>query len=194
MIRINLLPTEEKSPRRSIQIKRPTGILFPLVLLLSGVSVVVATVVQQQAQVQALVKEVKACEQEIAELAPEVALVERLAKERAELDLRLSIIDQLSHMRFHAVRLVDELDRAVPDYLWLAKATQTSPTSMNLEGVTFSNLIVADFMTRLERSPHFENVNMAIAERGAINERDVTKFQLSMDLTPTAEPAPTGDN
>lgn len=194
MIRINLLPAEEKSTRRSIQIKRPSGILFPLILLFGGVSVVVATVVQQQAQVQSLLKDLKACEQEIAELAPEVALVERLGKERSELDLRLSIIDQLSHMRFHAVRLMDDLDRAVPDYLWLVKATQTGGTTMNLEGVTFSNLIVADFMTRLERSPHFANVNMSIAERGNISERDVTKFQVSMNLTPTAEPAPTGDN
>ncbi len=194
MIRINLLPAEEKTTRRSIQIKRPTGLLLPLVVLFLGVSAVVATVVQQQAQVQSLLKDLKACEEEISQLAPEVALVERLAKERSELDLRLSIIDQLSHMRFHAVRLVDELDRAVPDYLWLTGALQTGPTSMNVEGVTFSNLIVADFMTRLDRSPYFANVNMAIAERGSISERDVTQFQLSMDLTPTAEPAPTGDN
>ncbi|MGH7278873.1 MAG: PilN domain-containing protein, partial [Candidatus Rokuibacteriota bacterium] len=86
------------------------------------------------------------------------------AKERAELDLRLSVIDQLSHMRFNAVRLVDELDRAVPEYLWLTGALMTGPTSMNIEGVTFSNLIVADYMTRLERSPYFANVNMTIAE------------------------------
>lgn len=194
MIQINLLPAEEKTTRRSIQIKRPTGILLPLVILCLGITVVVAAVVQQQAEVQSLLKDLKACEDEIATLAPEVALVERLAKERAELDLRLSVIDQLSHMRFNAVRLVDELDRAVPEYLWLTGALMTGPTSMNIEGVTFSNLIVADYMTRLERSPYFANVNMTIAERGAISERDVTQFSLTVDLTPTAEVLPAGDN
>jgi len=194
MIHINLLPAEDKVSRRSIQIRRPTGILFPLVVLLAGVTVVVGAVVQQQAEVQSLLKDLKACEEEIATLAPEVALVERLAKERADLDLRLSIIDQLSHERFNAVRLVDELDRAVPDYLWLTGALMTGATSMSVEGVTFSNLIVADYMTRLERSPYFANVNMTIAERGSISERDVTQFSLTMDLTPTAEIAPSGDN
>ena len=194
MIQINLLPAEEKVTRRSIQIKRPTGILIPLVVLCAGITVVVAAVVQQQAEVQSLLKDLKACEDEIATLAPEVALVERLAKERAELDLRLSVIDQLSHMRFDAVRLVDELDRAVPDYLWLTGALMTTPTVMSVEGVTFSNLIVADYMTRLERSPYFANVNMTIAERGSISERDVTQFSLTMDLTPTADVLPAGDN
>lgn len=194
MIQINLLPAEEKVTRRSIQIKRPTGILIPLVVLCAGITVVVAAVVQQQAEVQSLLKDLKACEDEITTLAPEVALVERLAKERAELDLRLSVIDQLSHMRFDAVRLVDELDRAVPDYLWLTGALMTTPTVMSVEGVTFSNLIVADYMTRLERSPYFANVNMTIAERGSISERDVTQFSLTMDLTPTADVLPAGDN
>ena len=193
MIRINLLPAEEKQARKSISIKRPTGILLPLVVVGVGVTVVVASVVHQQAQLQAMNRDLKAVESEITRLAPEVALVERLGKERAELDLRLSVIDQLSEKRFDAVRLVDELDRAVPDYLWLTSAVQTGPNQMNLEGVTFSNLIIADYMTRLDRSPYFAKVDLGVAERGAIDERDVVKFKLSMDLTPTAPPAPSGD-
>jgi type IV pilus assembly protein PilN len=193
MIRINLLPAEEKAARKSLTIRRPTGVLFPLLVLGVGVSVVVASVVHQQAQVQALGHDLRSVETEISRLAPEVALVERLGKERAELDLRLSVIDQLSEKRFDAVRLVDELDRAVPDYLWLTAAVQTAPDEMRLEGVTFSNLIIADYMTRLDRSPYFSNVDLSVAERGTIEERDVVKFKLSMNLTPTAQPAPSGD-
>ncbi len=193
MIRINLLPAEEKAARKSITLKRPTGVLAPLLLLGIGVTVVVASVVQQQAQVRSLEHDLRAVESEISRLAPEVALVERLGKERAELDLRLSVIDRLSEKRFDAVRLVDELDRAVPDYLWITAAVQTGPDQMNVEGVTFSNLIIADYMTRLDRSPYFANVDLGVAERGSIDERDVVKFKLSMNLTPTAQPAPTGD-
>ena len=155
---------------------------------------VVAAVVQQQAQVQSLLQDLTTVEAQIDELKPEVALVERLAKERAELDQRLSIIDQLSSQRFHSVRMVDELDRAISDYLWITSVVQMGPTKMNIEGATFSNLIVADFMTRLDRSAYFANVEMTSAERGDINDRPVTRFQLTMDLTPTAEPRPVGDN
>ena len=195
MIRINLLPQEEQVVRTSsMQIRRPSGILMPLIILAGSVTLVVAAVVHQQAQVQSLSKDLQDVEVEIVKLAPEVALVERLAKERAELDLRLSIIDQLSGERFHAVRLIDELDRAVPDYLWMVSAMQVGQTNMNLEGVTFSNLIVADFMTRLDRSPYFANIDLTVAQRGVIDERPVTQFQISMDLTPTAQQRPVGDN
>jgi Tfp pilus assembly protein PilN len=193
MIRINLLPAEEKQARKSLAIKRPTGMLVPLVILGVGVTVVVASVVHQQAQLQSLNRDLKAVESEITRLGPEVALVERLGKERAELDLRLSVIDQLSEKRFEAVRLMDELDRAVPEYLWLTGAVQTGPDKMNVEGVTFSNLIIADYMTRLDRSVYFANVDLGVAERGLIDERDVVKFKLTVDLTPTAQPAPAGD-
>jgi Tfp pilus assembly protein PilN len=193
MIRINLLPPEEKQARKSLAIKRPTGLLVPLVVLGASVGVVVASVVHQQALLQSLGRDLRAVEGEIARLEPEVRLVERLGKERAELDLRLSVIDQLSEKRFDAVRLIDELDRAVPEYLWLTGAVQTGPDKMNVEGVTFSNLIIADYMTRLDRSAYFANVDLGVAERGLIDERDVVKFKLTMDLTPTAPPAPSGD-
>jgi Tfp pilus assembly protein PilN len=193
MIRINLLPAEEKAIRKSFTLKRPTGMLLPLAILAISVTAVVAAVVQQQAQVQSLSRDLRGVEAEITRLAPEVALVERLGKERAELDLRLSVIDKLSEKRFDAVRLVDELDRAVPEYLWLTAAIQTGPDEMKLEGVTFSNLIIADYMTRLDRSPYFADVDLGVAERGEIDERDVVKFKLAMALTPTAQPAPAGD-
>ncbi len=194
MIRINLLPPEEQVASRQIHIRKPSGLLIPVVVLAAATTLVVAAVVQQQAQVQSLLTDLQEVESEIVSLAPEVALVERLAKERAELDLRLSIIDDLSGTRFDAVRLVDELDRSISDYLWVVSALQSSPNSMNIEGVTFSNLIVADFMTRLDRSAYFAKVNLTVAERGLIDERPVTKFQISMDLTPTAQMAPAGDN
>ncbi len=193
MIRINLLPAEEKASRKGVTLKRPTGMLLPLAVLGACVTAVVGCVVQQSSQTQTLARDLRGVEGEINRLAPTVRMVERLGKERAELDLRLSVIDRLSEKRFDAVRLVDELDRAVPDYLWITSAIQTGPSEMKLEGVTFSNLIIADYMTRLDPSPYFANVDLGVAERGEIDERDVVKFKLSMDLTPTAPPAPTGD-
>ena len=193
MIRINLLPQEEKQARKSFAFKRPSGMLVPLALLGTGVTVVVACVVHQQAQVQSLTHDLKHVESEITRLAPEVALVDRLSKERSELDLRLSVIDQLSEKRFYAVRLMDELDKAVPDYLWLTSAQQTGPDQLAIEGVTFSNLIIADYMTRLDRSPYFAGIDLTQAERGLIEERDVVKFKLTSKLTPADATPPAGD-
>ena len=122
MIRINLMPREERSARRGkpqAAKKSSAGHARPLAIVAGVLVVIVGTIVQQQAQVHLLASEVARVESESRALAPQIAMVERLAHERADLDLRLSLIDQLSHGRFDAVRMMDELDRAVPDHMWL---------------------------------------------------------------------------
>jgi len=86
------------------------------------------------------------------------------------------------------VRLMDELARCVPDHLWLTGATQEAGSSISLEGVTYSNLVVSDFMSRLERSAMFDGVELTVAERSRIADRDLVKFRLTCQVTPD-EPA-----
>jgi Tfp pilus assembly protein PilN len=83
---------------------------------------------------------------------------------------------------------MDELARCVPDHLWLTGAVQDAGSTVTLEGVTFSNLVVSDFMSRLERSPMFANVNLEFAERGRVQERDIVKFKVTSAVT-SDEPA-----
>jgi Tfp pilus assembly protein PilN len=83
---------------------------------------------------------------------------------------------------------MDEMARCVPDHLWLTNAQQDAGSTLSLEGVTFSNLVVSDFMSRLERSPLFAAVELDVAERGAVGERDVVKFRVTCQVTPD-EPA-----
>jgi Tfp pilus assembly protein PilN len=79
---------------------------------------------------------------------------------------------------------MDELARCVPDHLWMTLAQQDAGSQLNLEGVTYSNLVVSDFMSRLERSPMFANVELGIAETGQITDRDVVKFRITCQVTP----------
>ena len=187
MIRVNLMPAEERAhkTRRAGKSRKPTaGLVLPIAILAGVIVLVVGLVVQQQAQIHLLVQEIAKVEKESRDLAPQIAMVERLAVERADLDLRLSVIDQLGRNRFEAVRLVDELDRAVPEHMWLTSMLQTGEGQMSLEGVTFSNLVVADLLVRLDRSPLFGDVALGIASRGVIEERDVVQFKLTMNVTP----------
>jgi Tfp pilus assembly protein PilN len=153
--------------------------------IVAGVLVlIVGTIVQQQAPVHLLASEVTRVESESRALAPQIAMVERLAHERADLDMRLSLIDQLSHGRFDSVRLMDEMDRAVPDHMWLRSLVPSGGDQVALEGVTFSNLIIADLMIRLEKSPMFSNVTLGNATHGIIDDHDVVQFKLTMNVTP----------
>lgn len=189
MIRINLMPFEERSQKaRRPQAARKSvgigGVLLPLAIVAGTLVLIVGTIVQQQAQVHLLSSEVARVERESQALAPQIAMVERLAHERADLDLRLSLIDQLSRGRFDSVKMVDELDRSVPDHMWLTAFVPGGADQVSLEGVTFSNLIIADLMIRLDRSPLFSNIALSSATHGVIDDHDVVQFKLTMNVTP----------
>ena len=98
------------------------------------------------------------------------------------------VIAKLEQGRAQSVRLMDDLARCVPDHLWLTGASQDSPGSLSVEGVTFSNLVVSDFMSRLEHSSLFAGVELEYAERSQFGDHDVVKFRLTCRVTPD-EPA-----
>lgn len=184
MIRINLLPREEKAQRRAPIEFKAGELVIPLAVLIAAILVITGTGLSQHSQVSSLEHSIADVDAQSRALAPQIERVNRLAQERAELDLRLGIINKLEKGRTQSVRIMDELARCVPDHLWMTLAQQDAGSKLNLEGVTYSNLVVSDFMSRLERSPMFANVELGVAETGQITERDVVKFRITCQVTP----------
>src|SRR5262245_11872418 len=124
MIRVNLLPREEKNQRKAgptIQFKMG-DMVMPGVLLGAAALVITGTALSQRSRASALQASIADVEAQSRALAPQIAKVNRLAQERAELDLRLGIIKRLEKGRTQSVKLMDELARCVPDHLWLTGA------------------------------------------------------------------------
>lgn len=188
MIRINLLPREEKAQRKAAFQFRAGELVIPVAVFAAAILVITGTALSQHSRVSSLRHSIAEVDAQARALAPQIERVNRLAQERAELDLRLGIINRLEKGRTQSVRIMDELARCVPDHLWMTLAQQEAGTRLNLEGVTYSNLVVSDFMSRLERSPLFANVELGVAETGQITERDVVKFRITCQVTPD-EPA-----
>jgi type IV pilus assembly protein PilN len=188
MIRINLLPREERAQRKSAIQFTPGELVIPVAVFLASILVITGTALSQHSRVSSLQHSIAEVDAQSRALAPQIERVNRLARERAELDLRLGIINKLEKGRTQSVRIMDELARCVPDHLWMTLAQQEAGSQLNLEGVTYSNLVVSDFMSRLERSPLFANVELGVAETGQISERDVVKFRITCQVTPD-EPA-----
>jgi type IV pilus assembly protein PilN len=185
MIRVNLLPREEKSQRKSVSIDFKIGeMVLPGAMIGLSALVIAGTVMSQQSSVRSLQQSITQVDNEARALAPQIARVNQLAQERAELDLRMGIIGRLEKGRTQSVRLMDELAKCVPDHLWLTGATQEASGALSLEGVTYSNLVVSDFMSRLDRSPMFANVNLEVAEKGMVTDKTVVKFRLTCQVTP----------
>ena len=188
MIRVNLLPKDERARTKGgggapMQFKVGEYVI-PLVILAAVAAVIAGTVVAQRMAMASVTKSIADVDAQSRALAPQIERVNRLAQEKAELDLRLGVIGKLEEGRTEGVRTMDEIAKAVPDHLWLTGVSQDNPTTLVIEGQTFSNLVVSDFMSRIERSPMFANVNLEFAERGEIEGKGVVKFKLTCQITP----------
>jgi Tfp pilus assembly protein PilN len=188
MIRINLLPGEEKRQRKSAVVLKAGDLVVPLALVVATALIVAGTALSQHTRAEGLVRSIADVDAQSRVLAPQIARVNRLAQERAELDLRLGIITRLQKGRTQSVRLMDELARCIPEHLWVGTVKQEGGTTLSVEGTTLSNLVVSDLMSRLERSPLFANVELDVAEHAAVDSRDVVRFRVTCKVTPD-EPA-----
>jgi len=178
MIRINLLPPEERTgaARKGPSVSWAVWPAAAAVLLVATMFVSVAV---QSARIKSLSREVSKAEVETASYAPQIERIGQLAKERADMDLRISLIRRLESSRYVRVQMLDEISRTLPDHVWLTAVHETSPGKVQVEGVTFSNLMVADFMQRLDESPLFEGVDLTVSQRGTMEDRDVIRFTLT---------------
>lgn len=182
MIRINLLPRDERQVRRSIALPK-IGALMPVLALLLVAALFTAFSVVQAMQVSRLKSDIARAEQEAEKLRPQIQTIQDLTQKREELTRRLNVISNLDKTRLWRVKLVDELSKCVPDHLWLTTYEEIGPDKVSIEGVTFSNLLVADFMSRLEASPLYGNVDLVVAEKGTIDQRNVVKFKITASMT-----------
>jgi len=125
---------------------------------------------------------IQALKEESARLAPQLAKIRKLTAEREEVDKRLGIIATLDKNRYLHVRLMNDLAVQVPDNCWIEEVDETGGTSVDIKGVTFSNFIIADFMTSLEKSGRFSEVALSKAQEGDIDDVRVVKFEIGAKL------------
>jgi type IV pilus assembly protein PilN len=183
VIQINLLPKEEqvREPRVSLSVPRGSVVLpmvgGALVLLpLFGLHAM------QQARVASLRADVAQAQVEMQRLKPQIERIESLTREREELNTRLSIVQSLTRERYVPVTIMDQLADQVPDYLWLTHVGTTGSRQVTIEGLTFSNLMVAELMSRMESAELFDGVSLVVAEKAKGNQpgsRPVLSFTLT---------------
>jgi type IV pilus assembly protein PilN len=177
MIRINLLPREDVPVQRSLALP-DLGSFAPLVLVVIAVGVVTILGLYQGQKIANLEQTIAEEEAESRRLAPEIAKIKRLDQQRQSLNQRLEVISSLDRDRYFRVHLLDELNRALPDHLWIERFEDQGGDLYAMEGVTFSNFLVSDLLQNLDRSPYFTGVTLEIAEKGRIDDVNVVKFTI----------------
>ncbi len=186
MIRINLLPQEEAPSQRTFNLPK-VGSVVPLVTVIAVVAGLALAFTYQSRRIADLGTTISGEEAEARRLAPEIAKVQSLNRERDEVNRRLDVITQLDRDRYFRVHMLDELNRALPQHTWLTVFEEQGSNRFAVEGVTFSNFLVSDILQNLSRSPYITSVDLVVAEKGLINDVPVVKFKAT--ATATRQPA-----
>lgn len=85
--------------------------------------------------------------------------VEGLEQKKKLLKEKLTTIALLKAKKHGPVRILDDLNIAIPDRAWLSSVREKSGT-LEIAGVALDNVTVAQFMATLGQSKSFGNVNL----------------------------------
>lgn len=178
MIRINLVPYHERAKienlRRQINIIAGSFIVFFLLIVMIQIQV--------SFRISGLEKEIKGKEDHLVALNKEVGDVERVKKEKAILEKKLSVIRSLDQDRLYPVRMFDDINVRMPaGQMWLEKLTQTG-MELKIEGVAKDDTVVARFMKNLELSPYIQSVDLGVARQTEMGDTKLQRFNLTCVL------------
>jgi len=178
MIKINLLPREERRRHAPINTKL-------LLAIAAGVVAVIAMgygwfwlngeVNRLQADIQRTQSELRRFE----ELAKQV---DKFQAEKKRLEEKLKIIQALMVAQGGPVRLLDEVSKALPNEVWLTAFNRTGK-KLDVSGIAFSNFSVATFMTNLGNgSSLISNVDLVVSEKAVVEQVPVERFSITMEV------------
>lgn len=188
MIKINLAPTTKKgrapkaraprAPRPGIKIPPIQSALIYVVGIILALLIIVFLLVSQNIQMRNFNNNVNQLNARLEELKVYKAAVDSLENRERELAALIAPIRQLNKNRFFIAHILDEVSDRVPDFTWLTQLN-TDSTQMNIKGIAASNLLVADFMNRLEESPYISNVDLTVLEKKVIEKQEMMEFTLT---------------
>ena len=174
MIRINLLPI--RAAQKKERIRSQVSIL---VLSLIAVSVACGTeYFRMMTVIDSKVAEISSVESEIAKLQKEIGEVSRYKKLQSDLKKKLEILQVLKDGRSGPVHLLDELNHALPDKLWLTSFSALGGV-VTVEGIAVDENVVAGFMETLGSSPYYGNVELKGISQLVTNNIKLQKFTLN---------------
>ena len=193
MIRINLLAVDRERTKRSGLIPAAQRVTIAASLILIGTFLFVGWWFWSLHQSSIRVDEDLAKgEHEMQQLRSVLAQVQKFESSKAQLQQRVTLIEQLRRGQSGPVHILDEINKAVPDRLWLTDLTEKGDDIM-LAGMTTSFSGLSDFVANLETSKWFKKP-IDIVDSQVIPDAktgDIFKFSIKAVFNnPEAPPPP----
>jgi type IV pilus assembly protein PilN len=160
MIRINLLAVDRGVGKKKVVAAGP-GVTTAQRVTIAAALILLSTVVSMgwwywslQTQSRQIDEDIARAEVEAQQLRSVLAQVQKYETEKARLQQRVTLIEQLRRGQTGPVHILDEVSKALPERLWLVSMGQREK-DFTIEGRTTSLSVLSDFVANLEASAWF---------------------------------------
>ena len=156
MIRINLLAVERATRKTRAIIPAAQRVTIGAALILLSTLLVIGwwfwSLRSQSAQLDA---DITSAEAQTRQFRGVLSEVQKFESQKAQLQQRVKLIEELRRGQNEPVHILDEISRALPDRVWLIAMTQAGP-AFTIEGRATTLSSLSDMVTNLEGSSWFK--------------------------------------
>ena len=193
MIRINLLSVERERTKKSRGVVIPAAqraTIGASLILLSTVLGVGWWFWSLRQTSQQLDEDIARAEVQTQQLRSVLSQVQKFEARKAQLQQRVSLIEQLRSGQGAPVHVLDEISKSLPDRLWLTDMTQTG-SDFSISGMTTSMSGVSDFIANLEATRWFKRPVEILDSQVQADAKagDLVKFSIKAAFQDPAAPA-----
>ena len=172
MIRINMLPHERKKTSVvTIEIIAAGALIFVVLVGVAIWSHYLDTVMEEK------LATIDRKEKQVDELQIIIDQVLKYEQDVQNLENKVNTINDLKNGQVGPVKLLDEMNRRLPEKVWLAQMNSAGDL-ITIRGFGLSHTSVGDFMSSLESSPFFHDIRLKIVTLGMQEGREVYQFAL----------------
>src|SRR3990172_3287355 len=197
MIRINLLGRPRPNVKRRVAIAGTLQLLLFAVPILLAVGVLVVQYVFIKGDINELQVKIEQKESEKRTMAQLEKEIKEYEEEQRRLQGRLDVIEGLKRNQAGPVRLLEAVGNTVSltETLWLTSMEEQADT-IQFKGLAGSVEAVANFITNLNRSGYFQNVEIKESvqkeKEGVVNFEFTLTAKFVLPAPPAAPPAAGG--
>lgn len=173
MIKINLLG-EEGAPDNSAQ--KAIAVYVLSILLLIGICYVIRS--SFTSDIQRLTLEIEDKNRELEELKKKTQEVKDLEAKEAEYNNKIAVIANLKKSKIGPVRVLDDLNIAIPERAWLMRLREESGV-LSIDGRALDSVTVSDFIGMLGKS-HFLTPTSQV-ETKQVEDRGINIYQFRLE-------------
>ncbi|OFV80461.1 MAG: hypothetical protein A3D93_03960 [Acidobacteria bacterium RIFCSPHIGHO2_12_FULL_67_30] len=198
MIRINLLGRPRPKVKRRVAIAGTLQLVLFAVPVLVAVAVLVVQYVFIKGDINALQQQIEQKESEKRTMAQLEKEIKEYEEEQRRLQGRLDVIENLKRNQAGPVRLLEAVGNTVSltETLWLTNMDEQADNTIQFKGVAASVDAVANFITNLNRSGYFQNVEIKESiqkeKEGMANFEFTLTAKFVLPAPPAAPPAAGG--